>query len=480
MSNKQLTHIVGTFLIQAEGAFLNGWGTEGEGEHAITRPKTMVALGTRYDGSVGPVKIPYVAAQSWKRWLRDTFADENPGDNHAIMMTTKINKAGNTIKTGIDPNPVKFSEADIFGFMKTEKEQGKPKEIGTDIGEQEGDEDDDVKGRIKVQPAIRTSPFHASILKSLRNVGWDSIDQAYAHPKVISFLAIESILLDLLKEDKNGKLNIEKKTADELNNILSEARQQASVDKAISVTVDSLNKLKMSQNKDKRKLEEAAGQINSASSTSLGYKTQFYNAQLQGIFGLAYHRLGVFRNEGDRIELSEEYQKAHKKELDKEETNYGVTFKMKGNPRKNRATKILKALSVMRGGAKQAQFGTPVHPQVLILAGLTSGNLIFNNIFEDSPSGPKIKIETLEEVLKDYTPRLASNIYIGIRTGYLESENEKKLRVWAKVKDEQGNENPRHFKHTLKENGHDNELKWNVVICTPLEAASKVSEELPA
>jgi len=27
MSNKQLTHVVGTFLIQAEGAFLNGAGT---------------------------------------------------------------------------------------------------------------------------------------------------------------------------------------------------------------------------------------------------------------------------------------------------------------------------------------------------------------------------------------------------------------------------------------------------------------------
>jgi hypothetical protein len=40
------------------------------------------------------------------------------------------------------------------------------------------------------------------------------------------------------------------------------------------------------------------------------------------------------------------------------------------------------------------------------------------------------------EVLNDYTPRLASNIYIGIRTGYLEPENEKKLRDWAFIKEE--------------------------------------------
>lgn len=471
MSNKELTHVVGTFLIQAEGAFLNGWGTEGEGEYAITRPKTMTALGTRYDGSVGPVKIPYVAAQSWKRWLRDTFAEENLVDNHAVMMTTKINKAGNTVKIGIDPDPVKFTEADIFGYMKTEKDQGKSKEIIDDADGPEGVEDDEIKGRSKVQPSIRTSPFHASILKSLRNVGWDSIDQAYAHPKVISFLAIESVLLDLLKKDKNGKLlNIEKKTAEELEEILSKARQQVSVDKAISSTVDSLNKLKLSQDKDKKKLEEAAGQINSASSTSLGYKTQFYNAQLQGIFGLAYSRLGIFRNEGDRVELAEEYQKSYKDKLDSIETMYGVIHKMKANPRKARATKILKSLSVMRGGAKQAQFGTPVHPQVLILAGLTSGNLIFNNIFEDSPNGPKIKIETLEEVLKDYTPRLASNIYIGIRTGYLEPENEKKLREWANGK--------KYGKRTSISEA-SKEVDNEVMVCTPIEAATKISEELP-
>jgi CRISPR-associated protein Cst2 len=195
---------------------------------------------------------------------------------------------------------------------------------------------------------------------------------------------------------------------------------------------------------------------------------------------LAYSRLGIFRNEGDRVELAEEYQKSYKEKLVSQETKYGIIHTMKVNPRKDRATKILKSLSVMRGGAKQAQFGTPVHPHVLILAGLTSGNLIFNNIFEDSPNGPKIKIETLEEVLKDYTPRLASNIYIGIRAGYLEPENEKKLRKWVLVEDAQKHKTQRQFEHTIKENGHDKKLSiWNVVICTPLEAASKISEELP-
>ena len=146
-------------------------------------------------------------------------------------------------------------------------------------------------------------------------------------------------------------------------------------------------------------------------------------------------------------------------------------YRMINNPRKDRATKILKSLAVMRGGAKQAQFGTPVHPQVLIIAGITSGNLIFNNIFEDSPNGPKIKIETLDEILKDYSPRLSSNIYIGIRTGYLEVENEKKLREWAHGK--------KYGKRTIVKDSVSEEYDNEVKICTPIEAANEISEELP-
>jgi len=189
---------------------------------------------------------------------------------------------------------------------------------------------------------------------------------------------------------------------------------------------------------------------------------------------LAYSRLGVFRCEGDRIEIN---QLLVKKYLNEKKIEQHPDFpdrkvyRMINNPRKDRATKILKSLAVMRGGAKQAQFGTPVHPQVLIIAGITSGNLIFNNIFEDSPNGPKIKIETLDEILKDYSPRLSSNIYIGIRTGYLEVENEKKLREWAHGK--------KYGKRTIVKDSVSEEYDNEVKICTPIEAANEISEELP-
>ena len=39
--------------------------------------------------------------------------------------------------------------------------------------------------------------------------------------------------------------------------------------------------------------------------TPLPYTTEFYTTHLQGIFCLDHYRVGLFRNEGDRIELDE-------------------------------------------------------------------------------------------------------------------------------------------------------------------------------
>ena len=51
--------------------------------------------------------------------------------------------------------------------------------------------------------------------------------------------------------------------------------------------------------------------------------------------------------------------------------------------RKERASELLKALVRLRGGAKQAAFGTDVAPKVMILAGTSCGNPIFNSLFID-------------------------------------------------------------------------------------------------
>ena len=173
MSNEKLTHIVGTFLIQAEGAFLNGAGTEPYGQGDITIPKTFMTL---REGRQSPV--PYVSSQSWKRWLRDTFQEENPEEPKLQILTTDVNKQNNTNKVGADVDPVKFTEADIFGFMKAEKGQGKPKEVvedeDEDNPEEKSEEESKTKGREKLNlqfvPLLSSLQFLSLYVKSVGKV----------------------------------------------------------------------------------------------------------------------------------------------------------------------------------------------------------------------------------------------------------------------------------------------------------------------
>ncbi len=346
---KQLNHVVGTFLIRAEGAFLNGGGLA-KGEYGNTTiPKTYVDFKD---------KVPYVSSQAWKRWLRNTFQDENPNLPHAELKQIGISTKGTTNKIGTEMDPVIYPEDDIFGYMRAQEGQGKVTEESGEESETEAEnepKEDKKKTKVKTKSLMRPAPFSASILTSLRKSGWQGIDKAYVH----------------LKEG-----------------------------------------------------------------TPQPYNTEFYNTQLQGIFGLNYSRLGVFRNEGDRIELDEVYTKkylAEKKIIIEKETPSGKWYRIVDNPQKNRATAILKALAVMRGGAKQAQFATDVSPKVIILAGLNCGNLIFNDLFEDTKEGPVLKLKTLEQVVKDYEKRLITSIYIGIRDGYLAKDNEQEIKSCNKL-----------------------------------------------
>lgn len=337
-----LTHIVGTFLIQAEGAFLNGAGIA-KGEYGNTTvPKSF---------SDPNGKVPYVSSQAWKRWLRNTFQEENPDLPHAELKQIGTSAKGTTNKIGTEMDPVRFPEDDIFGYMRTREGQGKTTEEDEAEG-QDSEAEDDQKGKKKTKSVMRPAPFAASILKSLRKSGWQGLDKAYVH------------------------------------------------------------------------LQEGTPQP---------YNTEFYNTQLQGIFGLNYSRLGVFRNEGDRIEIDEKYVEKYLKdgtiEITKK-TQSGTWYEIKNNPRKNRATVTLKSLVMMRGGAKQAQFATDVTPKAIILAGLNCGNLIFNELFKDSKEGPILKLKTLEEIIKDYGNRLATKVFIGVRDGYLSKDNEQDIKSW--------------------------------------------------
>src|SRR5215475_7719043 len=153
MSEQTLTHVVGTFLIQAEGAFLNGAGLGAGADRNMTVPKTFNDFRDR---------VPYVSAQAWKRWLRETFQEENPDEPAAVLRPLQEGTRGQTTKIGTDMDPVMYAEDDVFGYMRAERGQGR-----TAPEEEETDEDDveaapaTQRGE-RVAAVMRAAPFAAS------------------------------------------------------------------------------------------------------------------------------------------------------------------------------------------------------------------------------------------------------------------------------------------------------------------------------
>jgi CRISPR-associated protein Cst2 len=452
---KRLSHIAGTFVIDAMPSFLNGAGIAKYTEDKnYTVLKTFadgigeLAAGAEAEGELegGPRKIRhyrtvFVSAQSFRRMLRDTILEET-GWKPSIIRAFKQTDDGHTSKAGTALDPVSFVEDDAFGYMYTSEGSGKPVVTATTstdgtvavtVIESEGDENSNgepttaadtatnkqpAAAAARVRTVSRTSPLSTSILVGLRKDGWEG--------RAESFVSL---------------------------------------------------------------LE----------GTPLPYSTQFANTPFTGIFSLDYSRLCKFTNVGDRIELSDElveqyldtkviievpdkkpeYYSLETKIADVVETKgknkgkvkkgkistpikqFGKVYELANNSaqiRKERASAIINSLAVLRGGAKQAAFETDVSPKILILAGLTCGNPIFNTVFEDDNSANtrgktvSIDVHALKEIVRDYKDKICTPVYVGIRTGFLKNEDE--------VNDE-----------LTREDGF--------VVTTPRDAARQLTESLP-
>jgi len=148
MSN--LKNITGALLIDATAAFLNGAGLgTGEDKNKVI-PKTFKEkVNNRLE------EVPYVSAQSWRRWLRDTTNEENNWKPSELKAIGDGSEKGSTNKISTETNPIEFPEDDLFGYMKA--------------------------GKKEAESLQRTSPFKTSILKGIRNMRTLNIDEAFVH-----------------------------------------------------------------------------------------------------------------------------------------------------------------------------------------------------------------------------------------------------------------------------------------------------------
>lgn len=163
------------------------------------------------------------------------------------------------------------------------------------------------------------------------------------------------------------------------------------------------------------------------------YEHEFYSTILKGIFSIDLNNLGVFSNyektgyknmSKKLIEIAEE--KGLKHEDDKWILDKSI--------REKRAQDIINALPYLSGGAKSATHLTDVTPKLIILAGIDGGNHIFMNVVREENDEMVVDLDNLKEVMEEYKDILLTNIYIGIRTGFLK-ETESEIKDFAKNND---------------------------------------------
>lgn len=119
------------------------------------------AQDAQYDNEVGVKLIrvgrdhyPYVSAQAFRYWLRDTLA-QNP---NWLAHTAPVFREAKVAYT--DANPIKYWDDDLFGYMRAEGKKTNAKDSRADDAGRANATD-------TVQSVTRTSPFRVGTLVSL-------------------------------------------------------------------------------------------------------------------------------------------------------------------------------------------------------------------------------------------------------------------------------------------------------------------------
>lgn len=159
------------------------------------------------------------------------------------------------------------------------------------------------------------------------------------------------------------------------------------------------------------------------------YKHEFYSTVLRGIFALDIDQVGVFTN----------YNKTGYKNITKklEETLHdsdaeedGGEWSLPQDTRRKRAKETLEALPHLFGGAMSSRHLTDVTPKFLVMSLINGGNQLFMDTVYEENKEPKVDIDAILEIARDYKEEFLTPVYIGRRQGFmneLEDEIQSKL-----------------------------------------------------
>jgi CRISPR-associated protein Cst2 len=160
------------------------------------------------------------------------------------------------------------------------------------------------------------------------------------------------------------------------------------------------------------------------------FEHQFYRATLQGLLSLDMARAGVFTySQRTGFQNLDSIRKREAENSGLEHLPDEKTYRLPVEERLRRVRRLIEAIPLVQGGAKQTLHYTDVSPVVTIAAVTRYGNHPFNYLFEDRGDEITFKIEDFIRIVQEYKDQFLSRVCIGWRTGYASSQREKLNQV---------------------------------------------------
>jgi CRISPR-associated protein Cst2 len=153
------------------------------------------------------------------------------------------------------------------------------------------------------------------------------------------------------------------------------------------------------------------------------FEHQFYRATLQGLLSLDMSSAGVFTySQRTGYQNLDSIRKKDAEEKGLTHIPEARAYRLPDDERIRRLRRLIEAIPLVQGGAKQTLHYTDVTPVVTIAAVTRYGNHPFNYLFEDKGDEITFKAEAFVEIVRAYRDQFLSPIYIGWRPGYASAQ----------------------------------------------------------
>lgn len=156
------------------------------------------------------------------------------------------------------------------------------------------------------------------------------------------------------------------------------------------------------------------------------FEHQFYRATLQGLLSLDMSRAGVFTySQRTGFQNLDSIRKREAENDGLEHLPDERAYRLPVDERVRRVRRLMEAIPLVQGGAKQTLHYTDVSPVVTITAVTRFGNHPFNYLFEDRGDEITFRSEDFFNIVREYKDQFLSPVCVGWRTGYASSQHEK-------------------------------------------------------